>query len=559
MPNTYSKTDSGRRRSLHLRALLAAFVLLSPAATHAYAGRLSRDLEALALVAGGAGDVDVIVSYRSSATPEARTRLRGHAAGVPRELGVVRALAARVPVDSLRQIAADPEVESVSIDETIQVATDIATVAVGAPVARALIDRDGSGVRVAVLDSGVEPVAGLGIQDAGSNGRIVAWVDLVEPLAPRLSDPFGHGTHVAGIIAGAQGVVRDPGGATAIYSGIAPGAEIVSVRVLDRNGAGRTSDLIAGIEWVVNHANPLGIRVINLSLGHPVREPVATDPLVRACDRAWESGILVVVSAGNLGREAGGYGTITSPGNSPRVLTVGALVDRNTVPRSDDILATYSSRGPTRFDAVVKPDLLAPGDDLVSLRAPHSTLDRQFPENRVGSRSRGSSEPEYFRLSGTSMSAAMVSGAAALLFAADPLLTPDTAKARLMVEAEKRNEDIFSRGAGALDLPAAIESTATAGRAISPSVTRPGAAVVVSGLDTWGSGWDGSAVYGPPALWREDAVWDLLPNPLEPPDASQPVLWQVPLPPPATAPGDTDRGGPRARSTRWRSRGARKT
>jgi serine protease AprX len=513
---------------------------------------LAPDLEALALVANGAGQVDVIVSYHQPATPSARARLRGRAEGATRELRVARALAARVSVSSLRLLAEDPEVESVSLDETIRVATDVATTSVGARSARASLNLDGGGVRVAVLDSGVAPVAGLGVSEGSPNGRIAAWVDLVDPHPRGPTDPYGHGTHVAGIIAGDEVEMHDPGAPAVLYGGVAPGAEIVSVRVLDRSGEGRTSDLIAGIDWVVDHADALGIRVMNLSLGHPIREAATTDPLVRACDRAWESGILVVVSAGNLGRDATGYGTITSPGNSARALTVGALVDENTASRSDDLPATYSSRGPTRFDGIVKPDLLAPGDDLVSLRAPHSTLDRQFPDNRVGSRSRGAAEAEYFRLSGTSMSAAMVSGAAALLFAADPALTPDTVKARLMLAAEKRSEDIFIRGAGALDVPAAIEATETAARAISPGVKPPGAEVVVGGLEQWGDDWGSSAVYGPPALWREETVWDLLSSPEEPANQTQPVLWQVPLPDPAHAPLVWDRIGlPRAQSVVW--------
>jgi len=544
---------------LSLPVLLTAWIVAAAAAPLAHAGRLARDLEALALVAGDTGQVDIIISYRRIATRDARARLGSHAEVEPRELRVARAFAARVPVRSLRLLAEDPEVESVSLDETIRVATNVATSAVGARTARAALDLDGRGVRVAVLDSGVEPVAGLGASETAPSGRIAAWVDLAEPHARVPVDRYGHGTHVAGIIAGGEVEILDPGGAVAVYGGMAPGAEIVSVRVLDANGEGRTSDLIAGIGWVVEHAEALGIRVMNLSLGHPVREPAATDPLVRACERAWESGILVVASAGNLGREEDGYGTITSPGNSARVLTVGALVDENTAAGADDVPATYSSRGPTRFDGLVKPDVLAPGDDLVSLRAPHSTLDRQFPENRVGSRSHGAAEAELFRLSGTSMSAAMVSGAAALLFAADPTLTPDTAKARLMVAAEKRSEDIFIRGAGAIDLPAAIDANQTATRAISPAVANSGAAVVMAGLEPWGSGWDSGAVYGPPALWREELVWDLLANPAEPADVAQPVLWQVPLPDPADRPVIWDRVGvPRSQSVVWqRGSGAR--
>jgi serine protease AprX len=495
-------------------------------------GRLSRDLKALELVAGTEGGVDVIISYETHPGAERRTELERMGATHRRNLSLVRAVAARVPVSQLRQVAARAGVRSIVLDDPISASTDVAVPAVGGHLAREVFGLDGAGVRVAVIDSGVEPLPGLGATPEAPDGRLVAWVDLVDPQRSRPGDPFGHGTHVAGIIAGAETELVDPG-RQRTFGGVAPAAEIVSVRVLDREGNGRVSDAIAGIDWVVRNAQELNIRIINLSLGHPVRDPAAYDPLVQACERAWEAGLLVVVSGGNLGRETPAYGTVTSPGNSAVVLTVGALVDAETASRSDDTVASYSSRGPTIFDGIVKPDLLAPGDGLVSLRSPLSFLDRHFPENRVGSTSRGAKAAEFFRLSGTSMAAAMASGAAALLLAQDPDLGPDDLKARLMRSAEKRPEGIYAQGAGTLDLMQALETEGWVDTSRSASSLRDDLAVQLVQDAPWSldAGWGLEDVYGPAALWDASTVWDLEEIWADDEGTAE-VVWQVPTPSP---------------------------
>lgn len=485
--------------------------------------RLSRDLQALELIAGAEGDVDVIISYAGSATGT-RRRASVQALGGfhRRDLGLINGMAARVPVAALGELARDPEVLSITLDYEIATASDIAVPAAGATLARQVHGVDGAGIRIAVLDSGVEPVAAL-------EGRIAAWVDLVQPHAPTPGDPFGHGTHVAGLIAGSQLEIRDPGQKRS-FGGVAPGSEIVSVRVLDHLGHGRVSDAIAGLDWVVSHAAELHIRIVNLSLGHPVRDPAAHDPLVQACERAWSAGLLVVVSAGNLGREAEPFGTVTSPGNSALVLTVGALSHQGTLARSDDVVTSYSSRGPSRFDTVVKPDLLAPGDQLVSLRSPLSFLDRQYPENRLGSRSRGAGDPELFRLSGTSMAAAMVSGSAALLLSRDPGLTPAALKARLMRSAEKQGDDIFTQGAGRLDVMAAMDLDGWVGGTRSARTLRDDLTVHVLEDPEWNNdpAWNLEALYGPAAQWGAHALWDR--PALWSDETTEQVVWQVPEP-----------------------------
>ncbi len=303
----------------------------------------------------------------------------------------------------------------------------------------------GSGIGVAVLDSGIADHVALG-------GRVVARVNLVSEEPGVSGDPFGHGTHIAGIIGGSATAATR---VTPAYAGgSAPGVHFVDVRVLGSNGAGYTSDVIAGIDWTIANAQRYGVRIINLSLGHPVAEPSATDPLCRAVARAVQAGIVVVASAGNNGRTAGGapvLGGITSPGNSPLAITVGALDTVGTVDRSDDRVAPYSSRGPTKFDFAVKPDVVAPGGAIVSLENPGSWLSTHYPSWHIA----GSGRNAYYRLSGTSMSAAVVSGGVALLLDDEPGLTPAQVKIALQTGAQfLPDAGLVSAGAGSVDFSA---------------------------------------------------------------------------------------------------------
>jgi serine protease AprX len=283
----------------------------------------------------------------------------------------------------------------------------------------------GQGVVVAVVDSGISTA------HPALAKKVVASVSLVSG-DPSTDDTFGHGTHVAGIIAGVGSAASR---VTPLYNGgIAPGAQLVNVRVLGDDGVGLTSDVIAGIDWVIANRVKYGIRVINLSLGHPVAEPSLTDPLCEAVARAVGAGLVVVASAGNNGVAADGtpiLGGIMSPGNSPYAITVGAVNTQGTVVRSDDRIATYSSRGPTRYDLAVKPDLAAPGNKIISLEAAGSYLSRNYPALHKA----GSGVNTYMQLSGTSMAAPMVSGAAALLLQGNAKLVPAQIKLALQTGA----------------------------------------------------------------------------------------------------------------------------
>src|SRR6267154_2582416 len=382
----------------------------------------------------------------------------------------------------------------------------------------------GAGIGIALIDSGVSNHYDLN-QGILPFSRVVYQQSFV-PGNSSASDQYGHGTHIAGLIAG-NGLSSTGPLYTRTFKGIAPGANIINLRVLDANGGSTDSAVIAAINQAISLKSRYNIRVINLSLGRAVYESYKLDPLCIAVEKAWKNGIVVVVAAGNNGRyqPTSGYATVTSPGNDPYVLTVGAMKPMGTPQRTDDVMASYSSKGPTVVDAVVKPDLVAPGNLLVSLAAPNSTLYTQNPANRVpynsymngGSKSSSSA---YFTLSGTSMATGVVSGVVADLLQKSPYLTPDQVKGRLMKTACKSlpayssttdpatgitytdQDDVFTVGAGYLDVEAALISTDVAkGTAMSPIATFNFNTNQVSMSD------DRSAVWNTSSAWSNSAVW----------------------------------------------------
>jgi serine protease AprX len=306
----------------------------------------------------------------------------------------------------------------------------------------------GAGVGVAILDSGIATHAAL-------DSRVVARVNLVSDEPGVTGDPFGHGTHIAGIIGGNRTAALYV--TPAFGGGSAPSVRLIDVRVLGGRGSGRTSDVIAGIEWVIAHRQVYGIKVINLSLGHPVTEPSANDPLCQAVAAAVAQGITVVVSAGNYGMTSSGapvLGGITSPGNSPAALTVGSLDTHDTLDSSDDTVAPFSSRGPARYEIVVKPDVVAPGTRIVSLEAQGSYISSTYPQWHIA----GSAKNAYLRLSGSSMSTAVVSGGVALLLNATPSLAPAQVKVAIQMGARYLpREGLIGAGAGSVNFAQSLK------------------------------------------------------------------------------------------------------
>jgi len=331
----------------------------------------------------------------------------------------------------------------------------------------------GRGVGVAVIDSGIAAHPALA-------QKVTAAISFVTGDSST-DDTFGHGTHIAGIIAGTGSAATK---VTSLYrGGIAPGAHLINVRVLGGTGVGYTSDVIAGIQWTVKNKDRYAIRVVNLSLGHPVVEPCITDPLCLAVENAAAAGLVVVTSAGNNGKDADGrevLASISSPGVAPSAITVGALNTFGTVTRDDDSVTTYSSRGPARYGLTLKPDVVAPGNKIVSLEAAGSHLAKKYPDLHVA----GPRNNAYFTMSGTSMAAGMVSGGAALLLEGG-LLTARQVKLSFQLGASfMPGEGVIRSGTGSVNLYSArrINSALSALTGVLPAATIAGRTVEPSGM-----------------------------------------------------------------------------
>jgi serine protease AprX len=429
-----------RRVAIASVVLASSFGAVRPAAAQPHRARLSADLsEALRT---GAPGVDVIV-HGDKATVDAIAAR--HAIRVKRYLksGAVFHLTA----GQLSELQDDSRLDHLSSDVRIassDVTTD--TIEAGQVWAGAgpIVPSIGTGVGVAVIDSGVD------FNHDALKGRIVASVDFTGGDG---ADKYGHGTHVASTIAGAPGSSQ----LTSDYRGVAPGARIINLRVLGADGSGMASDVIEAIDWAIENRARYNIRVINLSLGAPVLQPYRDDPLCEATERAVQAGIVVVAAAGNFGVTKDGtrvMGGITSPGNDPLVLTVGALDAHATGDRSDDTVATFSSRGPAMYDLTMKPDLVAPGSHVVAAEAPRSYLATQHPDHLIA----GAGEGAYFQLSGTSMASAVASGVVALVLDQHPRLSPGELKTALQMTSTLMPEaGLLASGAGSINAYAAVE------------------------------------------------------------------------------------------------------
>ncbi len=383
----------------------------------------------------------------------------------------------------------------------------------------------GKGVTIAVIDSGIYSHPDLMVnKDGESSPRIIYSRSFIDPgllnYVENTEDPFGHGTHIAGIIAG-SGFTTNQVEALQHFVGIAPEANLIALQVLGPDGSGYVSDVIAAIDWCIDNKNLYNIKIINMSLGHPVIDYYYNDPLCEAVEEAWKRNIVVVASAGNRGRD--GYVTVNTPGNDPFILTVGAMNDINTVGRLDDIITTYSSRGPSAGDGILKPDIVSPGNKIISLPSPGSTLFKDYPENRVPPRDwQQKSTPAdeqmlaedqiFFELSGTSMATAFASATAALMLERDPSLIADTIKARIMRSADKLDYDLPTAGSGYLDPHGAVQETGICLDARSPRmcVDEFGDSYICSDGDLGGDGelWGDQALWGDQDLWGDQALWD---------------------------------------------------
>lgn len=375
----------------------------------------------------------------------AREAVRQQGGTAKFSLGIVGGEAARVTGRAALALTRNHEVDYVFRDAPISATFDpvadaekVVSPAVTltyANYAWSYLNICGRGVTVAVVDSGVHAHADLA-------GRIVAAADFTQDPAvfssTPLGDPGGHGTHVAGLVAG------DGASSAAAYMGVAPCSRIIDVRVLDAYGRSSTSTVLRGLQWVLANRVTYGIRVVNLSFGAQVGSSYRRDPLSVAAEALVFAGLNVVAAAGNGGPASE---TIVAPANDPFVLAVGAFDDAGTPRPKDDTIATFSGRGPSKFDSLAKPDLVAPGRKVVSLLSPGSTLAVQYPDRLVSAA--GATVPQYFRLSGTSMAAPLVSGLIALLLEKEPTLTPFQVRYRMKIGVRKLERIApFDAGAG---------------------------------------------------------------------------------------------------------------
>ena len=362
------------------------------------------------------------------------------------DLPVVDGVSAVVPAAALRALADAADVHAVTADrvgrfvdfawdEIPSASTFTRTVQATSSWTRG---NYGRGVGVAVLDTGVSPMPDLA-------DRLVHGPDLSGEGT--VVDSYGHGTVMAGLIAGnGAASANRVGGA---FPGVAPAAHVVSVKVAGRNGVVDVSTVLQAMHWISAYREQYGIRVLNLSWGVASTQSPTVDPVNHAVQRLWAEGVVVVVAAGNSGSNSG---TITKPGDDPVVLTVGAYNDQGDLEPNNDGVPQWSSRGPTAA-GVAKPDLVAPGRTVVSLRSPGSTIEQNNPKALLS--------PSYIRGSGTSQAAAVASGAAALLLAARPSLTPDQVKALLTSTAAPiPNLGRYTQGSGRLQLEAALSAPA---------------------------------------------------------------------------------------------------
>ena len=456
-PQAASKATWGR--SLGLGAALLAILILFAAPAEAQRSR-SRPKRphhhkldaALNEVADGNGESDVIVEFVDSSGSDSVIRNEGGRVG--RRLRIVHAWSARLPNAFLKRLADNPKIKRIHQDREAFALLGRTAATVGARSVLAQYGYTGAGIGVAVIDSGITNWHDDLTVNNRQGQRVSAFVDFVNGQTAKYDD-WGHGTHVAGIIAGNG---YDSYGAR---TSIAPGAHLVVLKALDATGRGRISDIIAALDWVVANKAQHNIRVVNMSLGAGVFESYNADPLTLAAKRAVEAGIVVVAAAGNMGKALNGlpqYGAIPAPGNAPWVLTVGASSTNGTIDRRDDTIAGFSSRGPTMIDFAAKPDLVAPGTGTVSLAVKDSTLYLQKSLYLIGGGTfLGLNYSPYLTLSGTSMAAPVVSGTVALMLQANPALTPNLVKAILQFTAQDvQRYDYLTQGAGFLNTLGAV-------------------------------------------------------------------------------------------------------
>lgn len=358
--------------------------------------------------------IPVIISYKSGKKIK-EGQISSLSNKLKRNLPIINGYACEMSTESILKLTSDPDVEFISYDSKVFAVLDVARKTIGADYS-INTNYTGKNVTVAIIDTGVAPHADL----IYPTNRIIGFKDFVNNQA-KFYDDNGHGTHCAGILAGNGYSSKGK------YKGIAPEANILSIKVLDESGNGNTSDILSTVQWIIDNKEVYKTRIINFSLGAIAQYREKRDPLVKAANRAIENNFIVIAAVGNSGPMRN---TILSPATSRYVISVGAANDRNTR-HENETIAEFSSRGPT-LDRIRKPDLITPGVDIMSLSNKNLS--------------------SYTTLSGTSMSAPMISGAAALLLNENPNYNHFDIKKKLLNACSRIQASSYEQGAGVLDI-----------------------------------------------------------------------------------------------------------
>lgn len=377
--------------------------------------------------------VPLIIQAENGLQEKHKVLIKNSGGKLRHNLSLIKAFSVELPLGNINEFRNDDSVISIYPDSEVQACLDTAIFTTNA------LNAWGSGftakgITVAIVDTGIYPHRDL----VSPVNRIIGFKDLVSGRTLPYDDN-GHGTHVAGIVAG-NGI--SSGG---IYKGVAPEANLVGVKVLDNFGRGRTSDVIAGIQWVVQTKGKFNTRILNLSVGATPTGSYSQDPLSRAAEAALQEGIVVVAAAGNTGE-----GGIASPGINPNVITVGATDDKGTISAEDDVVAGFSSRGPT-IDGILKPDLVAPGVGITSLKTSitNKPIKSNGTDGKLSARVSSYSEVDgYVPMSGTSMATPIVSGISAVLLQMHPDYSPEELKTYLIETATDLGFQAYEQGAG---------------------------------------------------------------------------------------------------------------
>jgi len=457
--------------------------------------------------------ISVILQFNGPVSHELTALLLRNGVNVRKQFSKLNSILVDLPAGVINELANYDEVSYASPDNEIQVLGHVNNTT-GADAVRTQTNAsggtyslDGTGIGIAVIDSGMFS-GHKAFGSAAGVGRIKFSKDFTGEN--RVDDPFGHGTHVATAAAG----YRVAGTSSNRFEGVAWNANLINLRVLNSRGVGTTSGLLSALDWVLTNRAAYNIRVVNLSLGTPAVSSYQSDPLCQAVRRLVNAGIVVVAAAGNDGKNTSGgkqYGTIHSPGNEASAITVGATNTFGTDTRSDDIVTTYSSRGPTRsyrtdtygwkhYDNLVKPDIVAPGNKLIYAEADGNLVVATYPNLDYGA---AKNNYRFMYMSGSSMATPITSGAAALVLQANPSLTPNMVKMILMYTAQQLpNFNMFEQGAGQLNIEGAIR-LAKAVRTDLTSTTALGAPMLTGPAPT-----PQSTVSGTTFPWAQGVVMD---------------------------------------------------